>query len=92
MRLLICGYIRESEIELDLYMNIPKGIDKIMHDLYSVLLFKFGEHKNDIFKFEADKTIIRGNKGGCNGYLVYADLGQFNDIGLNKGIHILLVN
>ena len=44
LELLICGYLRENEDELELYMNIPDGFAKIMHDLYPLLLFKFGDH------------------------------------------------
>ena len=89
--LLIGGYIREKETEYELYMNIPDGINKIMHDLYPILLFKFGEHNPKSLQVNNDRTILKGNdpkKKRCNGAFVFADLGQYNDIGLNKGIHL----
>ena len=86
--LLINGYLKEQETELDLFMNIPDGIDKIMQKLYPLLLFKFGDFKKNKFQVTNNRTIIQGNGKGCWGYLIYADLGHYNDIGLNKGVHI----
>ena len=91
LSLLISGYIREQEKELKLYMIIPTGIARIILIFYPVLLFKFGDFNKGQFQINDDKTILTGQpnwKGTCNGHLVYADLGQFNDIGLNEGIHL----
>ena len=88
IELLICGYVRENEITLRLFMNIPDGIVQIMHSLYPLLLFKFGDHKQGQFTLGGDGTTLKGNGDSCKAYLVYADLQQNNDIGLNKGIHI----
>ena len=90
LELLLSGYIREKENEFDLYMNVPDGIDKIMHELYPLLMFKFGDCNPDGIKLNEDRTILIGNNpktNQCNGHVVYADLGEYNDIGLNKGIH-----
>ena len=99
--LLICGYLRENEDELNLYMIIPTGIDKIMHDLYPVLLFKFGDFRDGAFQLSQEETVIKGKMppsydddgdvfygDSCDGFLIYADLQQFNDIGLINGIHV----
>ena len=97
--LLICGYLRQNENELKLYMNIPTGIVTIMQKLYPVFIFKFGDFKNGAFAVSKERTIIKGSSSnkmdpntwempGCHGYFVYADLGQFNDMGLNNGIHV----
>ena len=91
LSLLISGYIKEQEKELKLYMIIPTGIARIMLIFYPVLLFKFGDFKKGQFQINDDKTILTGNpnwKRTCNAHLVYADLGQYNDIGLNEGIHL----
>ena len=87
--LLICGYVREEERKLQLYMNIPNGIVKIVHELFPLLLFKFGDFNRGRFEINDDRTIIKGpHNGSCNGFLIYADLEQYSDVGLNKGIHI----
>ena len=91
VELLIFGYIRQQEKELDLYMNIPIGINKIIHDLYPVLLFTFGDHNEKALLLDNDRTIIKGNdpvSNSCSGYLVYADSSQYSNTGFNKGIHL----
>ena len=85
--LLICGYVREKEQEYKFFMNVPDGILKIMHELYPLLLFKFGEHRKNVFKVNDDRTELKGS-GNCSGYLCYADLEQYNDTGFNKGVHL----
>ena len=89
---LICGYIRENEEELKLYMNIPSGIAEIIHELYPVLLFRFGDCTEGVFKLDDDRLILEGGNPmdarSCNGHFIYADLGQFNNIGFNQGIHL----
>ena len=90
---LISGYIREKEKEWILYMNIPDGIGQIIHKLYPLLMFKFGDLKKNLFTLNEDRTILKQNvnkyqdEDDCNGYLVYADLGQFDSIGFIEGIH-----
>ena len=86
LELLISGYIREKQDELKLYMNFPNEIAKIMHDFYPLLLFKFGDFKKDIFEVNEDGTILKGI-GDCNGYLIYADISQYSNTGLNQGVH-----
>ena len=88
LELLISGYIRENERELSLSMNVPEGINKMMLELYPLLLYLFGDYKKDVYEVNDDRTIIKGIGESCSGFLIYADLGQFNDIGLNKGIHL----
>ena len=94
--LLISGYIREIEEEFELFTNIPTELGKIINDLYPVLIFKFGDHNKKIFKLNEDASILEGNDppsyyfsnmADCSGYFLYADLGQYNDSGLNKGVH-----
>ena len=87
LKLLINGYIREKEKEYKLYMYIPSEIAQIMQDLYPVLIFKFGDFNKDHFVVNDDRTILKGDCLNCNGYLVYADLGHYNDIGFNKGVY-----
>ena len=89
--LLICGYLRETEDEYELYMNIPTGIAKIICDLYPLLIFKFGDCKEDAFKISKDGTILQGNdprNNKCFGHAIYADLGKYSEIGLNKGVYL----
>ena len=50
--LLISGYIREKEEEFNLHMNIPVGIGKIIHELYPLLLFKFGDCDPKALKYQ----------------------------------------
>ena len=69
-------------------MNIPDGIAKIMHTLYPLILLKFGDFKKGKFELNEKKTSLKGGNFDCNGYLIYADLEHYNDIGLNKGIHL----
>ena len=87
LELLICGYVRENENALKLFMNIPTEISRILCKLYPVLLFKFGDYEEGKFILSEDDTILKGNGDSCDAYLCYADLGKDNDIGLNKGIH-----
>ena len=70
-------------------MHISTGIAQIIHKLYPILLFTFGDYNKNKFETNNDRTIVRGGEygGNCNGYLIYANLGQFNNIGLNAGIH-----
>ena len=88
LELLISGYMREKEQQLKLYMSIPTDIKKVVHALYPVFLFKFGEFCPEIFEVNEDKTIIRGKDKSCTGYLIYADLEHKNNIGFNKGVHL----
>ena len=91
LELLMSGYIKEMEKELELYMIIPAGIARIMIIFYPALLYKFGDFNKGQFLLNDEKTILKGLQhweGTCNGHLVYADLGQYNDIGLNKGVHL----
>ena len=93
LELLLHGYIREKEEKLDLFMNIPDGIIKLIKSLYPVLLFKFGafgqeEDIENLFLLNEDRTILKGSDYSCNGYFVYADLGEYNDTGFDKGIHL----
>ena len=88
LELLISGYIRIEEKQLDLYMNFPSGLDKIMHALYPVLLFKFGDCNPNAFKLTKEGLVIKGADLNCWGHLVYANLGQYSDIGLSQGVHL----
>ena len=91
LQLLICGYIRENHNALKLFLNVPNGIVQIIHNLYPVLLFTFGDFNKERFILSDDNTILKGNSDSCNGYMVYADLGENNDIGLKAGIHFWTV-
>ena len=96
VELLIYGYLRKKEKELTLYMNIPTGIAQIMHKLYPLLLFRFGDFRKGVFEVDDDGLILKGGDPkqaedgiiDCGGHFVYADLGQFNNSGLNKGVHL----
>ena len=89
LKLLVYGYVREVESVLNLFMNIPDGIIKLIYSLYPLLLFKFGDFKAGLYDVNDDKTILKGTKqGSCNGHVIYADLSQYSDKGLNKGIHL----
>ena len=89
LKLLISGYLRENENELGLYMHIPNEIAKIMLEIYPLLLFTFGDFNKYIFTIlNEERTILKGNGNHCHGHLIYADLGQYNNTGLNKGIHL----
>ena len=88
LELLMSGYVRDTEKELKLFMNVPDGIVRIMHDLYPELLFKFGDFNKHKFAVNDDNTILKGCGDICDGHLVYADLGKYNDIGFNKGVHL----
>ena len=91
INLLISGYVREKEKQLILSMNVPYGIVKLIHDLYPLLIFKFGDYDKEVFELDEDKTILKGNNPEqlpCYARAVYADLGQYSDIGLNEGVHL----
>ena len=68
LELLISGFIRQEQNELELYMNVPKGITKIMQKLYPLLFFKFGDFEKGTFEVNEDRTILKGS-GDCNGFL-----------------------
>ena len=87
LQLLLSGYVREHENVLQLYMNVPDGIVQIMHNLYPILLFTFGDFNKERFILSDDNTILKGNNNSCDGYMIYADLGKNNDIGLKEGVH-----
>ena len=87
LELLIAGFVRNHEKKYELYMTVPYEITIIMHELYPLLLFGFGDYKKDKFLTKDNKRCLMGTDD-CAGYMVYADLGQYNDIGLNKGIHL----
>ena len=88
LEFLISGYLRKEEKKLDLYMNIPHGFAIIIVKLYPIILFRFGDFMKDEFELTNDGTTIKGNSNNCMGYAIYADLVQFNDVGINKGIHL----
>ena len=91
LELLINGYFRKKEKELNLYMHIPMGIAQIIHSFYPVLLFKFGDFRQNLFEVNDDRTILKARGKSwfsCCGYLIYAHLEQYNDVGLNKGVHL----
>ena len=87
IELLIAGYVREEEEQLELDMPVSRGIIQIMYQLYPELLFTFGDFSRDYFMLNDDKTILKGNNESCDGRLAYADLKEYNNIGFNKGIH-----
>ena len=72
-------------------MNIPiDGIGKIMYEFYPLLVFRFGDCKQDSLAVTEDGMIVEGadhSDFDCNGRFVYADLGQYSEAGLNKGVH-----
>lgn len=89
---LINGYLRNQEKEHKLL--IPDGIPQIIHQLYPLLLFRFGNFKQDFFTLHENSMILEGTSRGhgfdfdCSGFMVYADLGPtLNDVGFTKGIH-----
>ena len=59
--LLISGYVREKENQLILSMNVPHGIAELIHDLYPLLIFKFGDYDKEVFQLNENKTILKGN-------------------------------
>ena len=95
IEILINGYIRNHEKEYKLL--IPPEIAQIIYKSYPSLLFKFGDFNKDFFIINEEKTILKGIDGDigrvvgsdCNGFMVYADLGQdiLNDIGINTGVY-----
>ena len=88
--MLISGFIKECEKTLKLFMNVPDGIGQIMLEFYPLLVFRFGDFKKDAFHVDEDRMIIEGGDPvirDCNGRFVYADLGQYSQTGLNKGVH-----
>ena len=94
LELLVAGYIREHDDALDLFMNIPDEIIKVVHNFYPLLVFRFGDHKPGAFKIDEDRMVITGAdpsfmSWSCYGHIIYADLGNLheNKNGLNQGIH-----
>lgn len=83
---LICGYLRTHRNQLDLWMDIPLEIGQIVHLLFPRARYKFGAFKEDQFEVSDDGDTIEGT-GDCGGYLIFADLGEFNDTGISKGVH-----
>ena len=94
VELLISGYVREQETKLKLYMQIPEGISKIMHNLYPVLLFKFCVPDSAKFEIDDNRTILKPKSNAFSPQyqsaecLIYADLAEYNNIGLKEGIHL----
>ena len=84
LQLLVSGFLRKQEKQLNLSMNIPDGIDQIIHKYHPLLLFKFGDCNENAFGKAVNGTVIQGTGLDCHGYLVYADLGQFSNDGLNQ--------
>ena len=88
--LLVSGYIRKKEDDLKLYMNIPREIARIIHELYPLLLFKFGDCRKEAFTISNEGTMLKGNSPDsfcCSGHAIYADLDRYSDIGFAEGIH-----
>ena len=87
--ILISGYCRRIEKKFKLF--IANDINQIIYKLYPILLFKFGDHNKIALNVSDDGTILKGNgpqENQCNGFLCYADLGQYSDTGLKQGIHL----
>ena len=85
--LLMCGYMRKIEKEFRLF--IPFEIALTIGQLFP-FFYPFGDHGKHVFQLFADNTVLKGRPKdytACGGYVVYADLGGYNDIGLNEGIH-----
>ena len=90
LELLVYGYIRNEEKTFNSF--IPDGIYKIVQDLYPISPFRFGDFKQGLFIVNDDKTILKGTDGRnskpCHGNMVYADLGELYDRGINNGVHL----
>ena len=85
--LLIHGFIREQERKLSLLMNIPAGIILFIINYFPVL-YRFGLHDERMFDVSDDRLSIRSKGDTCDGYMIYADLEDKRDVGLNEGVHI----
>ena len=88
--LLISGYIREKEKELMLYTNVPMVFGQIILKFYPKLLFRFGDHREGAFKLDKDRFILEESEFRIReyAYFIYADLGEFDDIGFDHGVHL----
>ena len=87
LEVLICGYLTQQTKSMKLFMSMPQEIATIVNAFYPLLPFKFGDFKQNAFEVNEDRTRLIGGDKSCNGYLVYADLQQYNDTGLSTGTH-----
>ena len=88
--LLVFGFIRESELSDNLYMNIPVGINKFIISFMPPRILKFDLYNIDKWKLMGDDFIItRKNddiSNRCQGYFTYPESYHGNK-GMRKGIH-----
>ena len=84
---LVHGFIQDQRRKLQLSKNIPMDIILLI-TAYFPVLFRFGLHHKSYFRVSNDKLRIKSKGGSCEGFMIYADLGDKDDIGLNEGIHI----
>ena len=85
--MLIHGFIHEQEKKLKLMMDIPVEIILLILN-YFPALYRFGLHDETLFTVSDDRLSIKSISCYCSGYMIYADLEDKDDIGLNEGVHI----
>eukprot|EP01084_Bolivina_argentea_P046413 85469_1 len=85
--LLVSGYIREHEDNLQLYMVVPNGIIQHITKFYPSVI-GFGLHHKAHFIVSENGIILRGdNEHTCSGYMIYAETSEQDKNGYNNGIH-----
>ena len=84
-KLLIHGYVRNVTKNNKLFMNVPQEIILFIFLCYP-RYFLFGSYNKEIFKVSENRMSIKGTND-CGGYLVFADLSDDNENGINTGVH-----
>lgn len=82
--LLVFGFIHENERKH--LFDIPSAIILIIINFYPAI-YKFGLHDEDRWELSEDKLLVKTKRSSCSGFMIYADLNEKDDIGLNSGIH-----
>ena len=86
LELLAYGFIHKYERTQKLSISIPTGIVLYIINYFPVL-YIFGLFNDKIFTASEDKLSLKAISESYSGYMIYADLYDKNEIGLNKGVH-----
>ena len=88
IHLLVHGFIRREEGKQTLSTSIPNGIALFIIN-YFPYQFCFGLHDKDLFAASDNDKKIKAidEDPTCDGYIIYADLYDKNEIGFDSGVY-----
>ena len=83
--MLVFGYVRDNEQEMELSMTIPDAIYNEIYQWYPRLLPFHHSNIEDAFKLSEDGLEVTGNDRDHGGYCIYAKREEMN--GYSNGVH-----